>query len=182
MCMALLGRAQTAQEWKLNLAPFGLVKAGCAWYPGDVEFLDDDHLIVSAPVAYTCGKSDRDKPIDTRITEIDLQGHEVAGSRKPDVVELVAAPLGYVGVCTGDRIELLSPNLEVARSIALPETGRAGRCFWSGGLSPSRTAMAIWGPAKSEIRLYQGSSADPIAADKHFRKDSLSVLLPIVDL
>jgi len=161
--LALMGRAQTAQEWKLDLSQYGLVKTGCAWYPGHLEFLDDDHLVVSAPVAYTCDKSDRDKPTDTRITEIDLQGHERAAIRRSDVVELKAGPIGYVTICTGDRVELLSHNLQVARSIALQGSGQSGGCNFGGGLSPSRTAMAIWGPAKShQMRLYQGSSSDPI--------------------
>ena len=40
--IALLGQAQTAQEWKLDLSQYGLVKAGCFGYPGHLEFLDDD--------------------------------------------------------------------------------------------------------------------------------------------
>jgi hypothetical protein len=161
--VALLGRAQTAQEWKLDLAQYGLVKAGCAWYPGHIEFLDDDHLVVSAPVAYTCDKSNRGKPTDTRITEIDLQGHELAAIRRTDVAEFAAGPIGYVTVCTGDRVELLSRNLQVAWSIALSGSGQSGGCYFGGGLSPSQTAMAIAGPANSQFRLYQGSSSDPIA-------------------
>jgi hypothetical protein len=161
--IALLGQAQTAQEWKLDLSQYGLVKAGCFGYPGHLEFLDDDHLVVSAPVAFTCDKSDRGKPTDTRITEIDLQGHELAAIRRPDLVELVAGPIEYVTVCTADRVELLSRNLQVARSITLSGSGQSGGCDFGGELSPSRTAMAIWGPAKSQLRLYQGSSSDPIA-------------------
>jgi hypothetical protein len=159
-----LGRAQPAQEWKLDLAQYGLKKSGCAWYPGHIEFLDDDHLVISAPVAYTCVKSDRDKTTDTRITEIDLQGHELAAIRRSDVAELKSGPIGYVTLCTGDRVELLSVNLQVARSIALSGSGQSGGCNFGGALSPSRTAMAIWGPAKShQLLLYQGSSSDPIA-------------------
>jgi hypothetical protein len=161
--VALLGRAQTAQEWKLDLAQYGLVRASCAWYPGHIEFLDDDHLVVSAPVAYTCDKSDRGKLTETRITEIDLQGHELAATRRTDVAELVAGPIGYFTVCTGDRVELLSRDLKVARSIALSGTGPSGGCYFGGGLSPSRTAMVITGPLNSQFRLYDGSSNDPIA-------------------
>jgi len=161
--VALLGRAQTAQEWKLDLAQYGLRKGSCAWYPGHLEFLDDDHLIVSAPVAYTCDKSDRDNPTDTRITEIDLQGHELAAIRRSDVVELRAGPIGYVTICTGDRVELLSRNLQVAWSISLLAGGKSKGCYFGGGLAPSRTAMVIAGPAISQFRLFQGSSSNPIA-------------------
>lgn len=163
--LSIVGRGQTptAQEWKLDLSQYGLTKAGCDWYPGHLEFLDDDHLVVSAPVAYTCDKATRDKPIETRITEIDLQGHELAAISRADVVELAAGPIGYVAVCTGQHIELLSRNLQVGRSIELGGNGQSNRCYFGGGLSPSRTAMSVAGPAKSQLRLYEGSSSDPIA-------------------
>lgn len=154
--------AQTAQESKLDLARYGLMKAGCASYPGHIEFLDDDHLVVSAPLAYPCDKSDRDKPTDTRITEIDLQGHELAAIRRSDVVELIAGPIGNVTVCTGDRVELLSRNLQVVQSILLSGSGSSKGCSFA-VQSPSRTAMAFWGPAKSQLRLYHGSFSDPVA-------------------
>jgi hypothetical protein len=161
--VALSGHAQTAQEWKLDLAQYGLVKGSCAWHPGHLEFLDDDHVVVSAPVAYNCDKNERDKPTDTRMTEIDLQGHELATVRRSDVVELKAGPIGFVTVCTGDRLELLSRDLQVAESITLSE-GEPSGCYFGGMLSPSRTAMAIWGPPKShQLRLYQRSFTDPIA-------------------
>ena len=163
LLVALVGRAQAVQEWKLDLAQYGLVKASCAWYPGHIEFLDDDHLIISAPVAYTCDKSNRDKPTDTRITEIDLQGHQITAIRRTDVAEMLAGPIGYITVCTGDRVELLSRDLQVARSVAFWESGQPHGCYFGGGLSPSRTAMVIAGPANSQFRLYQGSSSDPIA-------------------
>ena len=158
-----LGRAQTTQEWKLDLSKYGVVKSSCVWYPGHLEFLDDDHLVVSAPVAYSCDKSNRDKATDTRITVIDLQGHELASIRRTDVVELTAAPIEYVAVCAGDRVELLSRNLQVAWSVALSTVGQSWGCFFDGRLSPSRTAILIPGPRKSQSRLYRGSSSDPIA-------------------
>lgn len=161
--IALSAGAQTPQEWKLGLTHYGLTKAACAWYPGHLEFLDDDHLVVSAPVAYRCDKDDRDKPTETRISVIDLRGHELATVRRTDVVELAAGPIGYVTVCTGDRVELLSQNLQVTRSIAISDNGQPGRCLFSGGLSPSRTAMMIAGPGKSQFRLYRGPSDTPIA-------------------
>lgn len=161
--IALVGRAQTPQEWKLDLSRYGLVKTSCVWYPGHIEFLDDDHVVVSAPVAYNCDKSERDKPTDTRITEIDLQGHELAAIRRADVVELKGGPIGFVTVCTGDRFELLSRNLQAARSIAL-SGGEPFGCYFGGMLSPSRTTIAIWGPPKShQLRLYYGSSSEPVA-------------------
>jgi len=163
LLIALPIPAQTAKEWKLDLAQYGLVKAPCASYMGRVEFLDDEHLVVSAPVEDTCEKSNWGKPIDTRITEIDLQGREVASTRRSDVVKFAAGPIGYVTVCTGDRVEFLSRNLQVANSIALSGNGPSHGCYFGGGLSPSRTTMVVSGPAESQFRLYEGSSSKPTA-------------------
>jgi hypothetical protein len=161
--VACSGRAQTAKESRLNVAQFGLVKTSCVWYPGKVRFLDDDHLVISAPVAYSCDKGNRDKATDTQITVIDLQGHQLAGVRRANVVEMVAGPVGYVTVCTGDRIELLSRDLQIAASIENGAKGVSGHCYSHNRLSPSRTAVAIAGPGNGQFRLYQGSSKEPVA-------------------
>lgn len=153
------GQAQTVQEWKLDLAQYGLVKSSCARYPGHLEFLDDEHLVVTAPIAYVCDKNSWDKPTDTRITEIDLQGHELATVRRAEVFGLAAGPIGYVTVCSGSGVELLSRDLHVVWSIALPRSSY--ECYGP-RLSSSRTAIAIAGPANSQFRLYQGSSGNPI--------------------
>jgi hypothetical protein len=121
------GSAQTAQESRLNVAQFGLVKTSCVWYPGQVRFLDDNHLAISAPVAYSCDKGNRGKATDTQITVIDLQGHQLAGTRRANVVEMVAGPTGYVTVCTGDRIELLSRDLQIVASIEIGAKGAKER-------------------------------------------------------
>lgn len=161
--LALSARAQTPPESKLDLAPFGLAKAPCAWYPGRVEFLDDDHLVVSAPISYPCSKAARGKPVDTQITTLDLQGHRVASIRRTDVVDLIPGPSGYAAICTGDRLELLSPSLQVTQSYPLPADGKLPGCNSVGRLSPSRTAFEIKGPAASQAGLYQTASAHPIA-------------------
>jgi hypothetical protein len=176
LLIALPGPAQTAKEWKLDLGQYGLVKPACASYMGRVEFLDDDHLVVSAPVADTCEKSNWGKPIETRITEIDLQGREEASIRRSDVVQFAAGPIGYVTVCTGDRVELLSSKLTVANSITISENGQPGGCYFGGGLSPSRTAMVVAGPAKSQFRLYGGSSSEPIADITIAKGDSVRAI------
>jgi hypothetical protein len=160
---ACCGRAQTAKESRLNVARFGLVKTSCVWYPGQVRFLDDEHLVISAPVAYSCDKSNRDKATDTQIAVIDLQGHQLAGIHRANVVEMVAGPMGYVTVCTGNRIELLSRDLQIAGSIEIGAKGVPGDCYFRRGLSPSRTAMVVTGPGNAQFRLYQGSSREPVA-------------------
>jgi hypothetical protein len=125
--------------------------------------MDDDHLVISAPVAYACDKSTWGEPTDTMITEIDLQGHEVATVRRTDLVKLTAGPIGYVTVCTEDRVELLSSKLQPVWSIAPSGGMQHGGCYLGGDLSPSRDAIEIAGPAYSQFRLYKGSSNDPIA-------------------
>jgi hypothetical protein len=155
-------QAQAAKEWKLNLAPYGLAKARCAWYAGKVAFLDDDHLVISAPVDYTCNQSDRDKATGTRITVTDLYGHKLASSYRRDIIEMVPGPIGYVTICSGSQFLLLSSHLEVATTIAIPAGEKFGGCYLNRGVSPSRTAMVIAGPT-SQFRLYQGSSNRPIA-------------------
>lgn len=46
-----VGQVKARQEWTLELAQYGLIKTGCVRYPGHVEVLDDDRLVVSAPVS-----------------------------------------------------------------------------------------------------------------------------------
>jgi hypothetical protein len=161
--ITMLGHGQTAQEWKLDLTRYGFVKDACASYLGRVEFLDDGHLVINAPDAESCDQTNGNKPVDTRITVIDLQGQELAAIHRTDVVELLPGPIGYAIVCTGSRVELLSRNLKIAWSMALPEDGRPGECYFGGGLSPSRTAMTISGPANHQLRLYQEPSDTLIA-------------------
>jgi len=172
--VAWLGHAQTVKESQLDFARYGLTKPRCVWDPESVNFLDDDHLVVSAPVAYSCDRGDRDKTTDTRITVTDLEGRQLA-ARRADLVGIVPGPVGYVTVCTGDRLELLSRDLQVARSIVLSVSGKSSGCYFGGRLSPSRTAMAVADPANSQLRLYQGSSSDPIVEIKMSRARGESV-------
>lgn len=134
--------------------------------PGRVDFLDDDHLVISAPVAYTCDKRDRAKPTDTQLTVIDLEGHELASTHRSDIVEQVAGPIGHFAVCTGDRLDLLSSDLKVARSIAISTIDPYHFCFPM--LSPSRTAIAVvdtvsMTPRITRYRLFEHSASEPLA-------------------
>lgn len=156
-----LGQSRAGQEWTLNLAQYGLIKTACARYPGHVEFLDDNHLVVSAPVSGDC-KSYSGKPMETRITETDLQGNKLADLHREDVANLTAGPKGFVILCTGNRVELLSHNLLSQRSIAVSGEGPGGGCDLGPMLTPSHTAFAIKGPGSSQTRLYEISSNEPI--------------------
>ena len=79
------------------------------------------------------------------------------------MAELRAGPIGFVALCTGDRVELLSSNLQAAQSIGVSRKTAFGGCYFGPGLTPSRTAIAITGLGKSELALYRGSSEAPIA-------------------
>ncbi len=157
--LATLCHAQTVSESKINLAPYGFVKSSCVWYPGDVEFLDDEHLVLSAPAMTKCDKSLWDSPTDTTITVINLKGEKVASSHRSDVIRMSAGPLGYVSVCVGDHVELLSVNLQVSASIPLTEGRTVSRCSFYGELTPSRNGMVISGPGHHEFTLYRVSPA-----------------------
>lgn len=154
-------RAQTAKQWKLEVGRYGLSKPKCVWEPQQVEFLDDNHLVISAPVAYGCSKSDRERPTETRITVIDLQGHELAKAHRADVVQMVPGPIGYVTICTGDHLELLSRDLQLSAKIPLPVGRAPSGCLDDWGVSPSRTRVGVSGPDDS-LLLYGGSSREPI--------------------
>ena len=86
----------------------------------------------------------------------------MADIRRADVAEFTAGPLGFVTLCTGARLELLDRNLQPALTIPVSGEGPSGGCF-APELTPSRTAIAIRGPGNSQLRLYQGTSSDPIA-------------------
>ncbi len=151
--------AQTVSESKINLAPYGFVKSSCVWYPGDVEFLDDEHLVLNAPAITKCDKSLWDSPTATTITVINLKGEEVASSHRSDVIRMSAGPTGYVSVCVGDHVELLSVGLQVSESIPLTSGRTVSRCAFYGGLTPSRNAMVISGPGHHEFTIYRVSPA-----------------------
>lgn len=162
LALTAFAQGKAKQEWTLDLTQYGLIKAGCVRYPGHVEFLDDDHLVISAPVSSDC-KSYSGKPLETRITEIDLQGNKLADVRRADVALLTAGPTGFVSLCTGDHVELLGHNLQPAQSISISRKEPCTSCYLGLGLTPSHTAIAIRGPGNSQVRLYRGSSSSPIA-------------------
>jgi hypothetical protein len=157
--LATLCQAQTGSESKIDLAPYGFVKSSCVWYPGDVEFLDDEHLVLSAPVMTKCDKSLWDSPTDTTITVINLKGEKVASSHRSDVIRMSTGPTGYVSVCVGNHVELLSVSLQVSESIPLTAGRTVSRCSFYGRLTPSRNAMVISGPGHHEFTIYRVSPA-----------------------
>ncbi len=157
-----LGQTKARQEWTVNLAQYGLVKTNCVRYPGHVEFLDNDHLVVSAPVSADC-KSYSGKPIETTITTIDLQGNKLTELRRGDVAALRAGPVGFVALCTANSVELLSSELRTVQSISVSGKAPFEGCYFGPGLTPSRTAIAIADSGNSRLGLYGASSGGPLA-------------------
>lgn len=174
ICLAVLllaartTQAQAARHWTLDASAFGLAKSRCAGDRGTVDFLDDNRLVVAAPLASVCNKDDWDKPRDVRVTVIDLQGHELATSTRRGVVGFMAGPLGHFAICASNRVDFLSGDLNVTTSVAMSTLDHSGFCFPRKMLSPSRTAIAISDttsltPWTTRYRLYDGTSREPIA-------------------
>lgn len=145
--------AQTVHETKIELGPYGFIKTNCAWRRDEIEFLDNEHIVLVAPRLTNCNKNLRDSPVDTTISVIDLQGHRLASSHRSDVIRTFAGPNGSLAVCVGDRIDFLSSSLAVSASIPLPERKAISRCSYFGGLSLSRDSLAI--PGKGYWQLFR---------------------------
>jgi hypothetical protein len=142
-----------ASERTIDLRAFGFRGGSCS---GSVFFLDDNRLILSTPLMKKCGKDTWWKAKPTRLTVIDLHGKVIATKDRADVVETHAGPLGYAVVCTENSIELISGDLDTARTFPV-NPAKENLCFDVGDLSPSRIAISVAG------RLFQGTSPDPIA-------------------
>jgi hypothetical protein len=174
-------KAQTSvpSEWKVDLAAFGF-KAGPCASRQSVSFLDDEHLVLSAPLAQTCDKRDSWKPLPTQLSVIDLQGHEQASIKRDDIVQAKEGPTGFIAVCTPTSIELLPMNLVDAHPIPVSlRSGNGDACFDIGGLSPSRAAMSIIdydessGIAMTRYRLFRGRSSQPVAQTELAKDQSI---------
>lgn len=161
-------KQSAGNEWTVDLAPLSYLPPHCEWNPQRVEFLDNERLVISAPVNYVCDPNDRWNGADITITVIDLEGHTLASSRQSGVIRTGPGPLGYFEICAADRIELLSGDLKVAASFDHPSAAKYSACLMPEYLSPSRSAIAMEeGDAQTTLyRLYRGASKEPVAEAK----------------
>jgi hypothetical protein len=161
-----LGHAQKTNEWKINLAPFGFSDTKCAVLPERIDFLDDEHLVVSAPFA--CERISWGNPVSVKVTIIDLQGHVLATTNLDGVMGVGPGPIGYFSICANDQVELIGADLKTVASIPLQPYGRYSPCLTENEMiSPSRTAMAIEDrelvPEAGVHHLFHGTSSVPVA-------------------
>lgn len=167
-CLGLNGQTSSVSEWKVDVYSFGFNAGSCAPIE-NVYFLDNEHLVLSAPVSGVCDKETWWKPRPTHLSVIDLYGHEQATLKRDGVVETKPGPTGFVAICTTNAIDLLSRNLAVAESIPVSwnKNNDAPCLGMIEGLSPSRDAISIReeSPGSPVIRhrLFRGASTHLVA-------------------
>ena len=129
-----------AVERTIHVEQFGFIGGTCD-YRQSVQFLDDDRLILSAPLAGSCNKGNWSTPLETQLTVIDLSGSVHATKRRP-VYWMQAGPMGYAAVCAEGSLELVSADLDTKFTIP-SRASQVSPCADIDGLSPSRSAISV---------------------------------------
>ena len=128
-------------EQTVQLERFGF-KAGSCDSGQSAQFLDDDRLVLIAPLVGVCDKSNWSNALQMQLTVIDLHGAVLATKTRPNVYAMRAGPIGYATVCTEGSLELVSADLSTARVISI-RPSKFSPCSDIDGLSPSRTAISV---------------------------------------
>lgn len=157
------GYAQAVRSAKIELGQYGFVKTNCAWRRDEIEFLDNEHIVLVAPTLKNCDKNLWDSPIDTVISVINLQGDKIASTHRSDIIRTSAGPDNSLAVCVGDRVDFLSSSLAVLTSLPLPEQKSISRCSYFGVLSLSRNSLAI--PGRGNWQLFRLPPSESTAVD-----------------
>lgn len=174
-CVA--SRAQTRET--IQLERFGF-KSGSCDYRQSVQFLDDNRLLLSAPVDGVCDKRNWSSGSLMQLTVIDAQGNVLASKTRQNIYAMRAGPLGYAVACGENSLELVSGELATIRTLST-RPDPMGPCGGIDGLSPSRTAISIrdFGDSPKSFarhRLFRADLEQPIA-DRQFGKgDYLSAI------
>jgi hypothetical protein len=168
---------QNVTEQTVALERFGF-RAGSCVYRQSVQFLDDDHLLLSAPLVSVCDKTNWSSALRTQFTVIDLHGTVMATKTRPDVYTVEAGPIGYTVVCTENTLELVSGDLSIERVIS-SRPSKFNPCSNIDGLSPSRTAISVrdFGESPKSFarhRLIDARKDQPIAEQQFGNGDSLA--------
>jgi hypothetical protein len=164
-------------EQSVELGNFGFKKGSCESRQS-AHFLDDNRLILSAPLIEICDKSNWSNALRTQLTVIDLHGTVLATKTRQDVYATKAGPIGYAAVCTADSLELVSSDLGTARVISV-RPSKWSPCGDIGGLSPSRTSISIRDFGESSksparLRLIQAESEQPIMQKQLEKREFLA--------
>jgi hypothetical protein len=158
-------QSTSVTERTIQVEGFGFVGGFCDSRQS-IQFLDDERLMLSAPVIGACNKGNWSSELETQLTVIGLDGKVLASKRRSDVYAMRAGPVGYSVVCTASTLELVSPDL-VTTKVIPTRPGKFSPCTDIDGLSPSRTAIGVRdfdGPSKSlaRHRLIDPKSEKPI--------------------
>jgi hypothetical protein len=138
---ATVARPQKVTQETIQLQRFGFTTGSCESRQ-TVQFLDDNRLLLSAPLVGNCDKSNWSSALNTQLTVIDLHGAVLATKARPDVYGIEAGPIGFAAVCTATSLELISSDLNTARVIST-RPSKISPCSGIDGLSPSRTAISV---------------------------------------
>lgn len=164
-------------EQTIPLERFGF-KAGSCDSRQSAQFLDDDRLVLSAPLVGVCDKSNWSNALQTQLTVIDLHGAVLATKTRPDVYAMRAGPIGYAAVCTESSLDLVSGDLSTARVVSIRHD-KFSPCSDIKGLSPSRRAISVrdFGESPKSFarhRLIDAKSEKPIAEQQFGKGDYLA--------
>lgn len=173
----VVSQSPKVTEHTVEVERFGFIGGPCESRQS-VQFLDDERLILSAPLSGVCNKSNWLNALQTQLTVIDLHGAVLATKRRPDIYGMKAGPLGYAAVCTENSLELVSGDLGTARVIPTSPS-KFSPCTDIDGLSPSRTAISLRafdGSPKSfaRRRLFDPRLEKPIAEQQFGKSESLA--------
>jgi hypothetical protein len=102
-----VSQAPKVTERTIEVERFGFIGGPCDSRQS-VQFLDDERLMLSAPLVGVCNKSDWSNALQTQLTVIDLHGTLLATKRRPGIYRMTAGPVGYAAVCTESSLELVS--------------------------------------------------------------------------
>jgi hypothetical protein len=136
-----VAQSSKVAERTIMLEQFGF-RAGPCQSRQSVQFLDDDRLVLDAPLVDVCDKGNWSDGLKTQLTVVDLHGAVLATKTRPDVYSMRAAPIGYVAICTENSLELVSGALNTTKVISTRRS-KVNPCFGIDGLSPSRTAISV---------------------------------------
>jgi hypothetical protein len=164
-------------ERMVQLERFGFIGGPCNSRQS-VQFLDDERLMLSAPLVGICNKGNWSNELETQLTVIDLDGTVLATKRRSDIYAIRAGPIGYAAVCTASSLELVSGDLGTTRTIPT-RPDKFSPCTDIDGISPSRTAISVRDfdespKAFARHRLIDPKSEKPVIEQQFGKGESLA--------
>lgn len=136
----MVGQHPKVTQRTIQLEQFGFRHGSCESRQR-VQFLDDDRLVLSAPLVGLCDKSTWSNALETQLTVIDLRG-VVLATKRLELYAIYAGPIGFAVVCKTTSLELISGDLNMAKVLSTYPV-KISPCSGVDGLSPSRTAISV---------------------------------------